>query len=93
MGGREFGFISRRGDVQTCGFLQISAGNLLEQDYDFASIWERAPLLEDIRDLKHYTGRCRQCRYGSLCGGCRARAYAACGDYLGDDPVCNVGPL
>ncbi len=92
MGGREFGFISRRGDVQTCGFLDISAGNLVEQDYDFASIWEGAPLLKDIRDRKGYTGRCRGCQYVDMCGGCRARAYAACGDYLGDDPVCRMEP-
>ena len=57
MGGRGFGFISHRGDVQTCGFLDISAGNLVENGYDFAAIWDRSPFLNAIRDLPAYKGR------------------------------------
>ncbi|MBN1392996.1 MAG: radical SAM protein, partial [Sedimentisphaerales bacterium] len=33
MGGRGFGFISYRGDVQICGFLDIPAGNLIENNF------------------------------------------------------------
>ena len=89
MGGRGFGFVSYRGDVQTCGFLDISAGNLIENNYRFGKIWKESKLLNEIRDLSSYTGRCRDCECIGLCGGCRARAYASCGDYLGSDPVCN----
>jgi radical SAM protein with 4Fe4S-binding SPASM domain len=88
MGGRGFGFISCRGDVQTCGFLDISAGNLVENGYDFAAIWEQAQLLNKIRDLKSYKGKCGHCACVKLCGGCRARAYALTGDVLGEDPIC-----
>ena len=88
MGGRGFGFISCRGDVQTCGFLDLSAGNLVENGYDFAAIWERSQLLQEIRDLPAYKGRCGSCAYVQLCGGCRARAYAMTGDPLGEDPIC-----
>jgi len=89
MGGRGFGFISYRGDVQTCGFLDISAGNLIENGFDFKKIWSRSQFLEQIRDLSGYTGPCRVCQYGSICGGCRARAYALSGDYLAADPLCD----
>jgi len=89
MGGRGFGFISYKGDVQTCGFLDISAGNLIENNFDFAGIWQQSKFLKQIRNLSDYKGKCRTCEYVSICGGCRARAYAASGDYLGDDPVCN----
>ncbi|MFC1761349.1 radical SAM protein [Planctomycetota bacterium] len=89
MGGREFGFISRQGVVQTCGFLQISAGNLLENGYDFRQIWEESHFLEEIRDREHYSGKCSMCAYMDTCGGCRARAFAASGDYLGNDPLCS----
>ena len=89
MGGRGFGFISYCGDVQTCGFLDISAGNLVENDFDFKKIWLESEFLNEIRDTSSYKGKCKTCEYLSLCGGCRARAYAVSGDYLASDPICN----
>jgi len=89
MGGRGFGFISYRGDVQTCGFLDISAGNLVENGFNFKKIWLSSKLLQNVRDLSGYTGKCRTCDYLALCGGCRARAYAVYGDYLAADPICD----
>jgi radical SAM protein with 4Fe4S-binding SPASM domain len=89
MGGKGFAFISYRGDVQICGFLDIPAGNLIENNFNFKKIWEESELLKEIRSASNYTGKCRICEYVGLCGGCRARAYAASGDYLGEDPVCN----
>lgn len=89
IGGREFGFISYKGDVQTCGFLDISAGNLVENGFDFKKIWLKSKFLNEIRDPSDYTGKCRTCDYLALCGGCRARAYAVSGDYLAADPICN----
>ena len=89
MGGRGFGFISYRGDVQICGFLDIPAGNLIENNFDFGEIWERSEFSEKIRNVSNYKGNCGICEYVGLCGGCRARAYAMSGDYLAGDPVCN----
>ena len=92
IGGREFGFISCRGDVQTCGFLDISAGNLIENDFDFGKIWLESEFLREVRDPSNYKGNCRICEYAAICGGCRARAFAVSGDYLESDPVCNYQP-
>jgi radical SAM protein with 4Fe4S-binding SPASM domain len=89
MGGRGFGFISYRGDVQICGFLDVPAGNLIENNFNFGKIWEESEFLKEIRNVSNYRGRCRICEYVGICGGCRARAYAMSGDYLGDDPVCS----
>jgi radical SAM protein with 4Fe4S-binding SPASM domain len=89
MGGRGFGFISYRGDVQICGFLDVPAGNLVENNFNFKKIWEESEFLREIRNVSEYTGRCRICEYVGICGGCRARAYATSGDYMGDDPVCS----
>jgi len=84
----EFAFISYAGDVQTCGFLDIPAGNLIENDFDFRKIWETSPMLNDLRDIKNYKGACRQCASLAVCRGCRARAFAQSGDYLQQDPIC-----
>jgi radical SAM protein with 4Fe4S-binding SPASM domain len=92
LGGRQFGFISYKGDVQMCGFLQISAGNLVEHNYNFADIWENASLFKDIRRLKAYKDKCGRCEYLGLCGGCRARAYGITGDYVAADPICDYEP-
>ncbi len=91
MGGRGFGFISYRGDVQTCGFLDVPAGNLIENNFDFKKIWEESEFLKEIRNVSDYKGICGKCEYAGVCGGCRARAYAMSGDYMSDDPVCNYG--
>ena len=90
MGGRGFGFISYRGDVQTCGFLDISAGNLIDNKFDFKKIWQKSELLNEIRNKSSYTGSCGLCKFVETCGGCRARAYAITGDYLGADPICVI---
>ena len=86
----DFAFISARGDVQTCGFLEISAGNLVENDFDFGDIWLNSKFLNELRDLSKYKGACSSCGYLSVCRGCRARAYTMLGDYLQHDPICKL---
>ena len=74
--------------MQTCGFLDISAGNLVDAGYDFAKVWDQSAFLTEIRDLPSYKGKCGGCAYVRVCGGCRARAWAMSGDYLAEDPIC-----
>jgi radical SAM protein with 4Fe4S-binding SPASM domain len=83
----DFAFISHAGDVQTCGFLKISAGNVLELG-SFGDIWQHSKLLNSIRE-KRFAGKCGGCEYVQICGGCRARAFAQTGDYLKSDPLCS----
>lgn len=88
MGGQSFAFISYTGKVQTCGFLDIEAGDLRKESYDFKRIWENSPLFLDVRDIKKYKGKCGQCEFLRVCGGCRARAFASSGDYMQAEPCC-----
>jgi radical SAM protein with 4Fe4S-binding SPASM domain len=83
-------FISHRGDVQPCGYLPLSAGSALE--HPFREIWETSDLFATLRDLDRLTGKCGRCEYRSYCAGCRARAYFACGDYMGEEPLCVYQP-
>ena len=49
------------------------------------------PLLRRIRAAE-FGGRCGVCPHRHLCGGSRARAYAASGDPLAEDPGCPYQP-
>jgi len=83
-------FISNEGAVYPCGYLPVSAGHTRMQR--FADIWNRSPLFTDLRDPDALEGKCGACRYQSLCGGCRARAYAATGSFLAEEPFCSYQP-
>ncbi|MHB9029729.1 MAG: radical SAM protein [Candidatus Latescibacterota bacterium] len=92
LGGQGFVFISHRGVVQICGFLETAAGDLRAENYDLKKIWETAPLFTSIRDVKGYHGKCGLCEFNQVCGGCRARAWSHSGDYLGEEPNCTYQP-
>lgn len=90
LGGIGFCFISRRGEVYPCGYLPVLAGNIREQS--FKEVWEDSRVFNDLRDLSQLKGKCGRCKYKEVCGGCRARAYAATGDYLDEEPYCVYRP-
>ena len=88
MGGQSFAFISHRGKVQICGFLELECGDLRAENLDFRKIWETSEVFLRLRDLDSYRGRCGYCEFRKVCGGCRARSYAMSGDYLSEEPYC-----
>jgi radical SAM protein with 4Fe4S-binding SPASM domain len=88
MGGQSFAFVSHRGKVQACGFLEIECGDVRKADYDLAEIWKTSPVFLSLRDPRRYRGRCGVCEFHAVCGGCRGRALAATGDYLDEEPMC-----
>jgi len=90
LAGLGFCFISHRGRIQGCGYLDVEAGNIRETS--FGEIWNNSRLFRDLRDLSLLKGKCGLCEYKSLCGGCRARAYEATGDYLAAEPYCVYQP-
>jgi len=87
LAGRSFAFVSRRGEVYPCGYLPLCVGSIREKN--FIEIWKNSPVLQALRERK-LKGRCGACDYSGICGGCRARAYAKTGDFLGPDPLCNL---
>jgi len=70
--------------------LPALAGNIRQQS--FKDIWENSKVFNDIRDLSLLKGKCGKCEYRAVCGGCRARAYAATGDYMDEEPYCMYQP-
>lgn len=83
-------FISHRGDICPSGFLELAAGNLRHDA--LADTYRQAPLFQALRDPDAFGGRCGVCPYRWPCGGSRARAYAASGDILAEDPLCAYRP-
>ena len=90
LAGTGFVFISHRGRVQGCGYFDVAAGDLREQT--FGEVYMESPLFNDLRDLAKLKGKCGVCEYKRICGGCRARAYEATGDYLEEEPYCIYQP-
>jgi AdoMet-dependent heme synthase len=90
LGGSAFCFVSHVGQVQPCGYLEVDCGNVQKQG--FCRIWESSEVFRNLRDLTKYGGKCGRCEFIRVCGGCRARAYEATGDYLAEEPLCLYQP-
>jgi len=78
-------FISNVGKVFPCGYLPVSAGDT--QALPFSEIWNSSLVFEQLRNPDAYEGKCGVCRYESICGGCRTRAYAATGNVMSEGAV------
>ncbi|MBD3320147.1 MAG: radical SAM protein [Chitinivibrionales bacterium] len=92
LGGQGFVFVSYRGIVQPCGFLDIPCGDLRKENFDFKKIYETSKVFIDLRNRKSYRGKCGVCEFLYICGGCRARAYFASGNYIDEEPYCCYEP-
>ncbi|MFW6133184.1 MAG: radical SAM protein [Planctomycetota bacterium] len=89
LSGRSVVFVGHAGRVQPCGYLPVTCGDVRRDD--LATIWRRSCVLGDLRDPGRLGGACGACDYAAACGGCRARAFAATGDYLAAEPGCPYG--
>lgn len=90
LAGTGFCFVSHRGIVQPCGFLDLNCGDVTRQP--FGEIWRNSKHFQKLRDFGKLKDKCGYCEYRRVCGGCRARAYEATGDYLAAEPLCEYQP-
>ena len=88
--GTKFANVDSLGNVHPCQFWQhVSLGNVKERK--FSEIWrsEENELLVKLRHKGDFiTGRCGECQFKSVCGGCRIRAEVVKGDLWAADPAC-----
>lgn len=89
LAGTRYARVTPRGEVTPCPYIEQSAGSIRQRR--FSGIWQDAPLFGRLR-APRLTGRCGICEYGEVCGGCRARPYAATGDLMGEDALCAYRP-
>ncbi len=83
-------FISHTGEIQPSGFLPLAVGNVKTQSV--VEVYQEEALFRALRAPEHFDGRCGRCHFRAICGGSRARAYAATGDPLASDPLCAWEP-
>ncbi|RPF46690.1 putative heme d1 biosynthesis radical SAM protein NirJ2 [Thermodesulfitimonas autotrophica] len=88
LAGLSYCLINPVGVVQACAYLDIPAGNVREKP--FSAIWREAEVFQRLR-TQEYSGKCGQCDYREVCGGCRARALFYYGDYMAEEPWCLYG--
>ena len=89
LAGTRYCRVTPEGAVTACPYIEEPAGSIREQP--FADIWRDAPMFQALR-APRLEGRCGECEYRKLCGGCRARPLARDGNLMGEDFLCAYQP-
>ena len=84
-------FIAHAGEVRPSGFFALPAGNV--RTADPVDLYRDSRLFRALRRPDLFHGRCGRCEWREACGGSRARALAATGDPLAEDPLCLHEPV
>jgi len=79
------------GNLKPCSYFHSSVGNL--KQIPFKELWFNSKVFNELRDFSKYKGKCGECEFINVCGGCRARADAVHGDYMAEEPFCNYIPV
>ncbi len=74
----EYLFIEPDGTLKPCSFSPLS----------FKEIG--LDLIKKIQNKKNRKGKCGQCKFQLVCGGCRVRTYALTNDWFESDPYCTL---
>lgn len=88
--GNGFVFIDHVGQICPSGFLPMVCGSTRHDS--LVRIYREHELFVRLRDPDALEGKCGRCEFRHVCGGSRARAYAASGSAFGSDPLCAYLP-
>ncbi|MDI6703900.1 MAG: radical SAM protein [bacterium] len=88
--GDKIASIDATGNVHPCQFWgHKTLGNIRERK--FSEIWDDNGFLLKLRNKSIYLkGKCGECKYKEICGGCRVRAEAIYKDIWAPDPACYI---
>ncbi|RJQ43560.1 MAG: radical SAM protein [Nitrospiraceae bacterium] len=89
MAGTNYCRITPEGSVTPCPYMETQAGKLTNEG--FHQVWHHSSVFAFLRKATP-KGKCGECEFIQLCGGCRARALSAHGDILAEDPWCAYYP-
>jgi radical SAM protein with 4Fe4S-binding SPASM domain len=83
-------FVDHLGEVCPSGFLPVARGNV--RSGSLVTIYRDDEIFQRLRDPEALMGKCGRCEFRQICGGSRARAYAATGSLVASDPLCAYDP-
>jgi radical SAM protein with 4Fe4S-binding SPASM domain len=89
LAGTNYARVAPNGEVTPCPYMPLSAGNI--RRHSFAELWEKSDIFNSFR-YPQLKGKCGDCEYSDICGGCRARPYVDHGDWLDEDQWCLYTP-
>lgn len=89
--GKGYMRISPAGQVTPCPYIPAEPHTPSIRQRGLKDIWEHDPVFLALRQPE-YKGRCGECEFSDLCGGCRAKAYASTRDIMAEDPWCHYAP-
>ena len=85
--GDEIIYIDYKGNVGACSYIPMFADNIKDKPLD--EILKNNKLFVILRQYKeNLKGKCQECTYKMICGGCRATALALKNSLLEEDPLC-----
>ena len=89
LAGTNYARVTPNGELTPCPYMPLSAGNIRETS--FVDLWEKSDVFNSFR-YPQLKGKCGDCEYTDICGGCRARPYVDHGDWLDEDQWCLYTP-
>ncbi len=89
LAGTNYARVTPNGEMTPCPYMPLSAGNIRQNS--FIDLWEKSDVFNSFR-YPHLKGKCGDCEYSDICGGCRARPYVDHGDWLDEDQWCLYTP-
>jgi len=89
LAGAHYCRVTPEGEITACPYIEESVGSLRERT--FGDIWSSSETFRQLRSPK-LSGKCGECEFQILCGGCRARPFAMHGDLFGEDKLCSYAP-
>lgn len=85
--GDEIIYIDFKGNVGACSYIPIFADNIKDKPLD--EILKTNQLFTSLKQYKdNLKGKCKECAYKMICGGCRATALALKNSLFEEDPLC-----
>jgi AdoMet-dependent heme synthase len=88
--GNGFVFIDHLGNICPSGFLPVQRGNI--RTADLGEVYRQDEIFRRLRNDNLLLDRCGRCRFRTICGGSRSRAFAATGAVMASDPLCVYEP-
>lgn len=89
LAGTHYCRITPEGAITACPYIPDEEGSI--RDTPFWDIWDASPTFGELREPR-LAGKCGECEYQKLCGGCRARPLALGQGLMDADPWCDYEP-